>query len=605
MEMERRVPHSRYLILTATEMLGAHSAANSYVTGHVFNAAVSIIRPLRPAKLFPVQRAVTLAFLGILLWSGAMALFAAWPRGRASLQGFAVNGATLSGLDVRIVPPEYTALSEITQSNPAQIEALRGSRIVISAAGDAAAVRYSTVSDSGDASGDGRGAFVIELQAEADGYIALEPIDSRGVAGSSRLIGLTVTPDNLPLSRVTAPGRDLFLPDAGRTIGVSVEAQDDLALASLKLVFTRVSGSGEQFTFSDGEVPLDITRVDGKRWTAAGSWPLGQLGLSQGDMLVYRAVATDTRPNAPRSESDSFIIEIAGPGALVTGGFSIDEEHDRYAVSQQMVILKSERLLASRAQLSAESFRDSALNIAAEQRKVRAEFIFMMGGELADIVEADVAGTGDLDEHAHAAADDEAIAGRLANQGRLDLIRAMRSMSQAAAALNDSDVSRALVDERAALAHLQRAFSRTRYILRTLTEREALDLSRRLSGNLGTAVSASAPAAEARVTARADSLRRALADLASLSSSPGDGPRHAALGAIAARVLRVDPASGLLRKVAAHLSNARIDSAASALAAAIRGDLSPASARAPRIRSSRLAGSLLDELRRAPGGGGE
>src|SRR5687768_9947287 len=120
---------------------------------------------------------------------------------------------------------------------------------------------------------------------------------------------------------------------------------------------------------------------------------------------------------------------------------------------------------------------------AAEQRRVRAEFVFMMGGELAEEVTG-ATGISELNEEEEAEAGDDILAGRLANRGRVSLVRAIRSMSEADAKLGVIDVAGALAAELVALEHLQNAFSRTRYILRTLTLRERLDLTRRLTGTL-------------------------------------------------------------------------------------------------------------------------
>jgi hypothetical protein len=57
-------------------------------------------------------------------------------------------------------------------------------------------------------------------------------------------------------------------------------------------------------------------------------------------------------------------------------------------------------------------------------------------------------------------------------------------MSRAAAQLTDIDLITALASERAALVAMQRALSRRRFILRTLTERGQIDDTRRLQGKL-------------------------------------------------------------------------------------------------------------------------
>src|SRR5688500_9810009 len=153
-----------------------------------------------------------------------------------------------------------------------------------------------------------------------------------------------------------------------------------------------------------------------------------------------------------------------------------------------MVVVKTERLIARAGSLPADSLQGEALAIAAEQRAVRAEFVFMMGGELAEEVLA-AAGITDLDETAEAEAEEDIAAGRLANRGRTALVQAIRSMSRANSALIANDLRKALAEEKAAVTHLERAFSRTRYILRALTLRERLDLSRRLTGELSSAQS--------------------------------------------------------------------------------------------------------------------
>ncbi len=88
----------------------------------------------------------------------------------------------------------------------------------------------------------------------------------------------------------------------------------------------------------------------------------------------------------------------------------------------------------------------------------------MMGGELAEEV-INAAGLADVNEVSEAEGEADIAAGRLANQGRLDVGLAVRSMSQANTALNQSDADKALVDEKSALTFLMRAFSHTRIIL--------------------------------------------------------------------------------------------------------------------------------------------
>ncbi len=101
---------------------------------------------------------------------------------------------------------------------------------------------------------------------------------------------------------------------------------------------------------------------------------------------------------------------------------------------------------------------------------VKAEFVFMTGGQVED-------------EVAEAEAGHELAEGRGENQSQVDLLAAIREMSRAEARLNAGDTAQALVFERAALRALQRAFDRRRYLLRTLPERARIDPGRRLTGD--------------------------------------------------------------------------------------------------------------------------
>jgi hypothetical protein len=109
---------------------------------------------------------------------------------------------------------------------------------------------------------------------------------------------------------------------------------------------------------------------------------------------------------------------------------------------------------------------------------VRAEFVFLMGGDVVDEVEEA--------EHSH-----EIEAGRLDNSGQQELLEAVRQMAQAEQRLTDGDLWEALPYEYRALNALQAAFGKARYFLRTLPTTVAIDPSRRGSGDLDLADPAS------------------------------------------------------------------------------------------------------------------
>jgi hypothetical protein len=275
-----------------------------------------------------------------------------------------------------------------------------------------------------------------------------------------------------------------------------------------------------------------------------------------------------------------------------------------------MVIIKTERLSTRKATMSAEEYASASQEIAAEQRKVRAEFIFMMGGELEDAPDPDD-DPNMLNEEAEAEGEADLAAGRNLNLGRIALLRATRSMSRAAQSLNTADLTTALRHERAALVQLERAFSRTRIILRALTERERLDLSRRLTGVLTDAARDTRPRIEPEVDSRTVALRRALAGIATLAGS-SSFTRHDATRAseLAEAVLRVDASAKQVQDAAALLTSAAtaigdgqnneartlLDRAATNVATAVRAELL-AAPRSVQSTLDQLSGALSDALR--------
>ena len=542
--IEARTPASRNVLRTGWELLTGRIAAAPYVETRVIADTAVLTSHINLKEVVPFGRVAIAAIAGASVFALS---FATPPRWLDSATQAASSTPAVRDVVVTIIPPAYVGSARRELQDPDRIEALAGSSLELTVTADATAVSLVTLNGTRDLSAPGTRTFTTSLVADADGFLALEPRLADGSAGPRRLIGLVVTPDRPPAVRVVTPGRDLIVPSGPRSLSIAIEATDDLGLSSLALRYTKISGSGENFSFNNGEVPVTIARSSDRAWSARVEWSLAALALEPGDMLVYRGAASDRRPGAPAVESDAFILEITAAGALPSEGFAIDDRQDKYAISQQMVIVKTERLLAGRKSMSLNDFQEAALDLAAEQRQVRAEFVFMMGGELAD------AGLdlNSLNEEVEAAGEDDLAAGRLANQGRLELLRAIRAMSHAAARLSEVDATGALPIEKEALAFLQRAFSRSRYLLRTLSQREQLDLTRRLTGVLAALARDARPSGEAPPNPRVEAARAALAELASLAAQPSQARRDAnRVAALAQALIAIDPSSSAMRDVA-------------------------------------------------------
>jgi hypothetical protein len=628
---KRRIPllveaaaPSHNVIVTAAEMLDRPNRVPEAIGLRVVEDATRAASAIDLTRVFPIgARGLTLAVLAS-IWVALTAALPARGAGGGALFGGAAASAevvapSIDGIDVTVVAPPYTGRGEVTSRNPSRVDAIAGSRIRIAVRAAATSVDLETLEGRQALTRRDDGVFAIDLTAAESGFIALEPLGSAGTTGARRLIGLGVTPDRAPTVRLTAPGKDLFLPAADRPLDVGVEAGDDFGVADLRLTYTKVEGAGENFDFTTGEVALTIARDSARAWKGAGALPLQTLGLGPGDLVVYRGVARDQRPGAPAVESDALIVEIVSPGALAADGFAVDDQRDRYALSQRMLIVKTERLAARKPLMSTDDFYQEALTLAAEQRQIRAEFVFMMGGELEDAHAHDEApDSADptmLNEEAEAQGEADIAAGRLANQGRIDLMRAIRYMSSAATSLTAPNLTEALVDEKRAMDHIQKAFRSSRYILRTLTQRETLDLSRRLSGTLADIARGAVPDAAPEVNPRLAALRSVLARVVAIAAGTPSGVDRPLLTTLAQELLALDATSADLQKVAEALTNAGaalergdargggdlLADATSRLTATVRQTLPASPAQHADPGRDRLSGALADALRRGTG----
>jgi hypothetical protein len=470
---EARVGGFDNLLVTAIELEANPERAPRAIRTEVWRQASARAAAV-PVEVVVPQTRAALACLGVAL-GGALV---SWT--------VLVNRPTGSGLDVvmpvatdairnvrvTIVPPDYRRRPAIVLDDPAFIEMLQGSRVRLDVASDRPLVwldhpdgRSQPLPADGGAS-----AFALEWVPERTSTLVLSAGTSSDAPERSRVLTLTVVPDAAPSVRILTPARDLAFTTAPRTVNIEVEAGDDEGISALELIYTRMSGSGEAFDFQEGRVPLTIERASATSWRARGQWSVAALGLDEGDSLVYRARVRDTNPAGEPVVSESFTIEVGRRLEFASAGAAIPDEERRYAISQQMVILKTERLNAARATHDAATWADETRLLALEQRMVRSEVVFLSGGEVQDEVEEAA--------HSH-----EVQEGRLENTGRSEMLRAIAEMSRAEARLSAGDTAGALVFERVALAALQRAFDRRRFFLRTLPERSRIDVSRRLSGD--------------------------------------------------------------------------------------------------------------------------
>ncbi len=601
-DIEQHAPDSRNVIITAEELLRTERW-RAAVRSRVLRDAAAVASTVDVKRAIPMGRAAaacaTCASIAI-----ASILFVT-PRTLVAIRG-AAAGVAGSGdqadgppaVTAIVTPPSYLRNSPHTLMNPERIDAVSGSMLELRIAGTAAwrlrlgahAMTTARTADAVTAT-----APLIESS-----YVAIEDA-SAPASTRRRLIPIVVTPDRAPAIRVDAPGKDLLLRDVRRDIPVSASAEDDFGLRSLELRYTRVSGSGEQFDFQEGTVPLSIDKRSGQTWTGRAALALSTMKLEPGDSLVYRVVGSDARPgDAGTASSDTFFIEIAGPGQVTVEGFELPPDRERYALSQQMIVLKLQRLRARQPSLARSVVEEELGALAAEQRAVRANFIFLTGGHVEDEEEEA--------EHSH-----EIQEGRLENSARKEIATAIQFMSRAEQAMIAIETGNALPPARAAVEALQRAFGRNRYLLRTIPVRSRIDPSRRLSGELDRAADAARqvpPATADRIASAARELLNELLVLApGVAATSTNG--QARLTALAERALAVAPADESWQTVSRDLlqlrdaaarraARAEVDARLTAIVGKLRSEArkdSPAGAAAD-VRNPALRGAWAQEVRR-------
>ena len=579
--IERPYQSLHNLAVTAEELIASPDRARPYMRERVLQEAARAMAGIDPARVVPLARDAVLLVVAVL------AVIVALPYARAHRsvelpfsKAARASATSARSLAIDLAPPAYTGRPVVHLHDPASIDALAGSRASIAVTGGVRpSIRINgTVVPTG---ADG----IAHTTLTESGYIAIE------ADGLQRLLPLTVTPDALPVVRVSKPGKDLRVADAKATIPVLASASDDLGLRALELRYTIISGSGEQFTFIEGSMPATLVRTTGREWSTSAVLSLSSLKLEPGDALIYRAVASDARPGSTgEASSDTYFVEIAGPGDVALEGVDMPPDKERYALSEAMIVVKIQRLIAREAGMPRADVADAAAGIAAEQRAVRANFIFLLGGEIEDeVVEA---------ETSH-----EIQEGRLANQSRKEIVAATVLMGKVDQALAAVSTRSALPLAQEAVRTLQRAFGHSRYLLRALPARIRIDPSRRLSGNVTEVRDWSRELGSHASDPQEDAARDAMAEITHVARDPRSADAAGRLTRLAERVLAIAPGAADLQRSSRQLLEARdasargdIDTARSAL----QGAAAPLLLRAQRGRidapsvnrdAARLAGA--------------
>ena len=588
------------LVVTAVELRERARPIRAEIRNEILRQADARLGRVDLARVVPLRQPLAVMLSVAIGVTAVLALDsgAGVVAPQAISAGLQASTPGIDSMTVHVTPPWYSERGIETIVGPVQITVMAGSRVTLVIASAAEGVVAEMA---------GQPPLMLERKATgfsgqwlADRSTAVAVRPAGGEGRDARFLSVIVVPDSPPVVRVPVPGKDLAINGTKGRITIEADAEDDLGLASLSVKFTKASGGGESLTFTEGEVPLAMTRLNHRHWRGRAEWVLDGLDLSDGDVLVYRAIARDRNPNGTPVHSEQYLVEVGRLSGAVGAGFALPAEEKKYAISQQMVIYKTEQLIASAKgkglpnRSLGEGWLEQNQLLAIEQRMVRAEVVFLGGGEVQDEVEEAA--------HSH-----EVAEGRLENTGRAEMLRAINFMSQAEAQLNDGKAREALVLEREALRSLERAFDRRRYFLRTLPDRSRIDTTRRLTGNLK---DARPWTRDRRLTGAPLALaqqRALMHDLAAAANTSGEVTAQGGVegdASLAARVAALDPAATSLQQAAVALASAttiqsRRDAVWNAMRAVTAHALqSLASAESLRLDLDPLAGALADEMAR-------
>lgn len=371
----------------------------------------------------------------------------------------------------RVTPPAYVRGRAESFSDPSSIAALLGSGIRFSG-GWTDAVRMPARP------------MVLRLQGES----------------GTRMVALEPREDSTPRVVLALPARDSVIVTPTGALRLAASVRDDIGLAAAWFEIIVSSGSGESFTFRTATLGRRAGN-DAPAMELAATLPLDSLALKPGDVVHLRAVARDANPaaDAEAGSSETRTLRVPRPGDF--DSLSVTPapppEVGQSEVSQRMLIILTERLVARVRRLSTEDVGRESNTIARDQARLRkrvGEIIFSrlsgeehddddLGAVMADTVSPAEA----LLRAASAATDAEAVhahgdEGPVVGINR-PLLEAFNAMWEAERQLGVGAPREALPHMRAALDAIQRARAAERLYLRGRAPRVVIDEARvRLAG---------------------------------------------------------------------------------------------------------------------------
>jgi hypothetical protein len=379
--IESRFPALRYALVTAVDPSIATPVPDLERQAAEVRFEPYVRRAARRALTAPAIATVALA--GVLLgMPGGVVARVVRPRSGDALDRMATRAVAnpLNTIVARVSPPAYSNLPNASLDDPASVQALVGSTVVVEGRTGADAV-LAAVGERSVNAAISRGRWSIALSMPP-GALAV-----RFRAGAhERLLVLEPTVDSVPVVTLSLPARDSIYRRAEGTVRLSADVTDDLGLADGAFEYIVSSGGGETFTFKSGR--LGALMFAARSGTLAAALSLDSLDLHPGDVIHLRAVARDrndvTGPGVGFSETRT--LRIARPDeydSLAVEG-APPPEPERDALSQRMLLMLAQALEKRRPSLARNVVLSESRAIAVEQTRLRkrlGELVFTRLGE--------------------------------------------------------------------------------------------------------------------------------------------------------------------------------------------------------------------------------
>ncbi len=315
---------------------------------------------------------------------------AAMDHGGEVSGGEAPPPPTLDALTLTVTPPRYTGAEPWTGRLEGEVALLAGSRVELRGPilPEGASIRAGRVRMGVEVPdplegemGSGSPAFPSWSAAwtvnGTDRGVSLEWLED-GEPRLHRVVPFTLLPDPPPEVELVAPDRDLVLAAGSGEVELRARARDSFGIADFHLTWVHTRGSGESFDFREGVIPWEATRGGPDEVEGRLTLRLDELGLGPGDVVHLRAVARDgndvTGPGEGVSRTRQLRVIREGEEMEVTAltGFPLEAERNP-VLSQRMILLMTEELVARFPVLTAEERTREAVRIAGEQGRLRAE----------------------------------------------------------------------------------------------------------------------------------------------------------------------------------------------------------------------------------------